>query len=207
MAELRPGPGLRNMVLTPQKIPDFLIPCCSPRITRTQWLSDPNDRDGIQGPCQVGSCDLDLSTRAALSLPHVARVTAPYGFNAVLAASPCTLRRESLYHRRCLAKDPQEYDPPSASPCPSPGQSSSRSWLLRPQGQELESLYHCKPSAQDLKDSQDVVNQHSTAALSPSPGSGRSRLLLLGQQLVKGLQKPVAALKAWSPAHPKSKHR
>lgn len=193
--------------MTPQKIPDFLIPSRSPRITRTQWPLDPNHLDGIRSPCQTGSCDLDLSTRAALSLPHVARVTTPYGFNAVLSASPCTHRRESLYHRRPLAQDPY---PPSASsrrspcPSPSPGQSSSRSRLLQPiraLGQELQSLYHRRPLAQDPENSKDLVDQHRPAALSPSTGPGSSRSLLLGQQLVQELQRPVAALKARSPAH------
>lgn len=205
MSGLRPGPGLRTLVLTPQKIPDFLIPSRSPRITRTQRPSNPNHLDGIRSPCQAAPRDLDPSTRAALSLPHVARVSTPYGFNAVLAASPCTHRRESLYHRRPL---PQEQDSLSASPDPRscPGQSSNRSQLLQPiqaLGQELQSLYYRRPVAQDPENSQDLVDQHPPAALSPSAGtgSGRSRLLLLGQQLIHELQRPVAALKVRSPAH------
>lgn len=207
MSGLRPRPGLRTLVLTPQKIPDFLIPPRSPRITRAQRPLDPNHLDGIQSLCQAGSCDLDRSTRAALSLPHVARVTTPYGFNAVLSASPCTHRRESLYHRRPLAQD---QDPPSASsgssPCPSlsPGQSFSRSRLLQPirtLGQELQSLYHRRPLTQDPENSKDLVDQHRPAALSPSAGPGSSRSLLLGQQLVQEFQRPMAALKARSPAY------
>lgn len=210
MAGLRPRPGLRTLALTPQKIPDFLIPSRSPRITRTPLPSDCNQQDGIRSPCQAGSCDLDLSTRAALSLSHVPRVTTPYGFNAVLAASPCTHRRESLYHRRPLAQDPQDQNLPSGSPgpkhCPSPVQSSSRTRLLRPiqaLGQELQSLCHRRPPAQEPKDSQDLVDQHQSAALTPraGPGCGRSRMLLFGHHLVQELQRPVAALKPRSSAH------
>lgn len=209
MSGLRPRPGMRPMVLTPQKIPDFLIPARSPRITWTHRPSNPSHHDGLQGPCQAGLCDVDLSTRAALSLPHVAQVTTPYGFNAVLAASPCTHRRESLYHRRPLSQDPHKHDPTSASP-PSSGQIINRSWPLRPIraiGQEVQFL----PSspAQDPEDFQDLVDQHSPAALSPSagPGSGRARLLLLGQQLFLGLHRPVIALKARSPSYPDPKPR
>lgn len=205
MSELRLRSGLKTLVLTPQKVPEFLIPPHTPQIARTQRPSDPNHLDGIRSPCQAGSCDLDLSTRAALSLPHMARVTTPYGFNAVLAASPCTHRRESLYHRRPLAQD---QDLPSASH----GRSSSRSQLPKPiqaLGQELQTLYHRRPPAQDPEDSQDLVVQHPPAALSPSagPGSGRSWLLLLGQQLVQELQRPVAALKAGRPINLDSRPR
>lgn len=67
--------------------------------------------------------DTDLTTRAALSLPHVGKVTTPYGFRNVLAASPCTRRRESLFHQNKVVTltvtdcDPQ--DPAVPDPCPS----------------------------------------------------------------------------------------
>lgn len=202
MSGLRARPGLATLVLTPQRIPDFHIPSQSPRIPRTQPPSGSEHLAGIRSPCQARSCDLDQSTRAALSLPHLARVTTPYGFSAVLATSPCTHRRESLYHRRPLAQDPKDNDSPAA-PSPNPGPSSSRSRLLWPipaLDRELQSQHHWRPPAEDP---QDLVDQDPPAALSPSPGpvSSRSRLLLLGQQLVKELQKPMAALKARSPAH------
>ncbi|KAI7799092.1 putative C2 calcium-dependent domain-containing protein 4C-like [Triplophysa rosa] len=41
----------------------------------------------------------DPSTRAAMSLEHVGKVTTPYGFRT-LAASPNVSRRESLFHKR-----------------------------------------------------------------------------------------------------------
>lgn len=176
MSALGPQPGLRTLVLTPQRIPEFRIPSPSPRFRqavaeRTRLLSDPDvvaqsrsPRGCLQlripspRPTKAGSCDMDVSTRAALSLPHLARVTTPYGFGAVLAASPCTNRRESLYHRRPLAEDdedPDDQDPP--------------------------------------------------AALATSPSPCRSRLLQLiqamGQQLVRKLQRPASVLKALSPAH------
>lgn len=43
--------------------------------------------------------DTDATTQAATSLAHVPKVTTSYGFRAVSAASPCTNRRESLFHR------------------------------------------------------------------------------------------------------------
>ncbi|XP_075867551.1 uncharacterized protein LOC142877075 [Nelusetta ayraudi] len=204
MSGLSPRPGLKTLVLTPQRIPDFLIPSHSPRLTRTQLPLNPEHVAGMRSSRLARSCDLDQSTRAALSLPHLARVTTPYGFNAVLATSPCTHRRESLYHRRPLAQDPQDEDPPAA-PSPIPGPISSRSRLLRPiqaLGRELQSLYRRPPA----EDPQDLVAQDPPAALSPSPGpfSSRSRVLLLGQQLVQDLQRPMAALKARSPAYPDS---
>lgn len=41
----------------------------------------------------------DPTTRAAMSLEHVGKVTTPYGFRT-LAASPTVSRRESLFHKR-----------------------------------------------------------------------------------------------------------
>ncbi|CAL8293121.1 unnamed protein product [Merluccius merluccius] len=146
------GLSLRSMVLTPEKIPRFLVPSpacrasspllllCSPRrrasfADRGRLLSDPSTasspelspdprrrrpgtpatsrflrpptagfvariRRRLSGEVAAADADTDLSTRAAMSLPHVDKVTTPYGFRAVLAASPCTRRRESIFHRR-----------------------------------------------------------------------------------------------------------
>lgn len=46
----------------------------------------------------------DPSTRAAMSLEHVGKVTTPYGFRT-LAASPNVSRRESLFHKRGRCAD------------------------------------------------------------------------------------------------------
>ncbi|XP_060916324.1 C2 calcium-dependent domain-containing protein 4A-like [Labrus mixtus] len=120
--------SLRSLVLTPERIPRFFVPSrsqfLSPRPDRsspdrTRLLSDHDDisqettpptdpaqprrllclrAPQVRRPCPV-SADVDMTTRAALSLPHIGKVTTPYGFSAVLAASPCTSRRESMFHR------------------------------------------------------------------------------------------------------------
>ncbi|XP_034721470.1 C2 calcium-dependent domain-containing protein 4A-like [Etheostoma cragini] len=192
MSALKPGSCLRTLVLTPQKIPRFIIPSRSPRFAsprprspdRTRLLSDPEEDAGparsppAAGPAPLGvllrqprsrtpreaaAADTDLSTRAAMSLPHVDKVTAPYGFGAVLAASPCTRRRESLFHRSTPggAGDLQDRPPAPATP-----------------------RNMCTP---------------------PAP-PGRSRVGLrpvraFGLQVMRELKRPAAALKALSPAH------
>ncbi|XP_020507339.1 C2 calcium-dependent domain-containing protein 4A [Labrus bergylta] len=120
--------SLRSLVLTPERIPGFFVPSRSQFLSprphrsspdRTRLLADHDDigqettpptdpaqhrrllclrAPRVRRPCPV-SADVDLTTRAALSLPHIQTVTTPYGFSAVLAASPCTSRRESLFHR------------------------------------------------------------------------------------------------------------
>lgn len=202
MSALKPG-CLRTLVLTPERIPDFIIPTRSPlarlsprlqqgRTERTRLLSDPDDDSPGRSPpgsppsdaaprrfllrlpsprlrtprrsaSAAESADTDLATRAAMSLPHVGKVTTPYGFRAVLAASPCTRRRESLFHQRksvpltvtgCDPEDPADRDPPPGS-----GSGPNRSALVR---------------------------------LEP--------VKALGQRLMKELKRPRAALKARSPA-------
>lgn len=64
----------------------------------------------------------DLSTRAALSLEHVEKISTPYGFRT-LAESPHVRRRESLFHgdhRRAAG-----HHPPT-SPCVGVGTSLNR---------------------------------------------------------------------------------
>ncbi|XP_074543364.1 C2 calcium-dependent domain-containing protein 4C-like [Halichoeres trimaculatus] len=175
------GSSLRNLVLTPDRIPSFFVPSRSPflsprpRLTssdRTRLLSD-HDDDGpetsppadpqsrsllrlptprVRRPRPAeDSQDVDLTTRAALSLPHVGKVTTPYGFRAVLAASPCTRRRESLFHRN-------------------------------------------KPVTvtvmdEDLQDSEATLTRVSTQPVRA-----------LGRQVLKELKRPAAMLKALSPA-------
>lgn len=142
------GSSLRALVLTPDRIPSFLIP--SPRLhwgssDRTRLLSDPDDDEAPPSPRgsllrvpsprpQDEDADTDLTTRAAMSLPHVGRVTTPYGFRAVLAASPCTRRRESLFHRR-RAAPPAPADGP-----PGPGARSSPPRPRSPRLQPVKAL-------------------------------------------------------------------
>ncbi|KAK5855544.1 hypothetical protein PBY51_005640 [Eleginops maclovinus] len=136
------GSTLRVLVLTPQRTPGFIIPSRSPlhllsprrSPDHRRLLSDPEEDEeeclhsqhrprfllprpwtpcppAARGPPTVAS-DTDLSTRAAMSLPHVEKVTTPYGFRAVLASSPCTRRRESLFHRRQPGAPQLDVPPP-----------------------------------------------------------------------------------------------
>lgn len=184
MSVIKSGSSLRTLVLTPERIPSFLIPSRSPRLQRgssdrTRLLSDPEDDTPIQSPpvtphrfllrlpspqgrpprctasaADVADSDTDLTTRAAMSLSHVGKVTTPYGFRAVLAASPCTRRRESLFHKSKPVTDREPQDP---------------------------------------------------ANLGSGPGPIRSPLVRLrpvkafGQQMMEELKRPAAALRAWSP--------
>lgn len=203
MSAVKSGSSLRTLVLTPERIPDFLIPFCSPRLQRkaqdrTRLLSDPDDDSPVGSPpvtrlspaaprlfllrlpsprvrrpaaaaaAESVDADTDLTTRAAMSLPHVGKVTTPYGFRAVLAASPCTRRRESLFHQNkavtltvtdCDPQDPADPDPPAG-----PGPSRSPLVCLRP-------------------------------------------VKALGLQVMRDLKRPAAVLKALSPATRKTRPR
>lgn len=206
MSAVKSGSCLRTLVLTPERIPDFLIPFRSPRLQRnaqdqTRLLSDPDDDSAVMSPpvtqlspaaprrfllrlpsprvrpprrhaakAVSADADTDLTTRAAMSLPHVGKVTTPYGFRAVLAASPCTRRRESLFHQNkavtltvtdCDPQDPADPDPP---PGPGPGPIRSPLVCLRP-------------------------------------------VKALGLQVMRDLKRPAAALKALSPATRKTRPR
>ncbi|XP_022603159.1 C2 calcium-dependent domain-containing protein 4C-like [Seriola dumerili] len=208
MSAVKSGSSLRSLLLTPERIPDFLIPSRSPLFTlsprpyrssldRTRLLSD-HDEDSPGGsPPEVplspaasprfllrlpprikdprraaaaaaedANADTDLTTRAAMSLPHVEKVTTPYGFRAVLAASPCTHRRESMFHRNkpvtVTVTDNEQQDP-------------------------------------GLRDPSD-----------PPPLPGRSRICLrpikaLGLQVMRELKRPAASLKALSPGARKTR--
>lgn len=200
--------SLRSLVLTPERIPDFFIPSRSPLLflsprpqrtsqDRTRLLSDHDDDSPRCSPpvappipatsrrfllrlpsprirrphraAEPAEADTDLTTRAAMSLPHVGKLTTPYGFRAVLAASPCTRRRESLFHQNKPVK-------------------------VTVTDSDLQ-------EDQNLQDDQDPVD--------PPPGPGPSRSLAvclqpargLGQQVMKELKRPIAALKALSPAN------
>lgn len=214
MSAVKSGSRLRSLLLTPERIPSFIIPSPgsrlfpSPRLHRgsadmTRLLSDPDDspsggpetrlspaaspRSPSRTPSRTPSrfllrlpprvrapvehADTDLTTRAAMSLSHVGKVTTSYGFRAVLAASPCTRRRESLFHQNkpvtVTVTEPDQQD----------------------QDQDL-------PDAADLPDPADCPAPGSRARRSRIPRSVKA----LGQQMMKELKKPATALKALSPA-------
>ncbi|XP_038580344.1 C2 calcium-dependent domain-containing protein 4A-like [Micropterus salmoides] len=188
MSAIKTGSSLRSLVLTPERIPSFIIPPHSPLLflsprphrmspDRTRLLSEPDEASPGTSPPgtpispatsrrflprlrrprrAAAEPDTDVTTRAAMSLPHVGKVTTPYGFRAVLAASPCTRRRESLFHQNKPVTETHLRDPADPLPPPGPGPSESRV-SLRP-------------------------------------------VRALGLQLMKELKKPAAALKALSPA-------
>uniref|UniRef100_A0A8K9XJ70 TRIM8/14/16/25/29/45/65 coiled-coil region domain-containing protein n=1 Tax=Oncorhynchus mykiss TaxID=8022 RepID=A0A8K9XJ70_ONCMY len=132
MQASKAGVSLRNIALTPERIPTFIIPSrlrypraqldsetdqsrlMSP-ISPNQHLSTstpssrlprlpstPTMRAKLHRNLSPGEDLSDPSTRAAMSLPHVDKVTTSYGFRA-LAQSPCTRRRESLFHKGATA--------------------------------------------------------------------------------------------------------
>ncbi|KAM8766596.1 C2 calcium-dependent domain-containing protein 4C-like isoform 1-T1 [Acanthopagrus schlegelii] len=140
---------------TPATSRRFLLRLPSPRIRRPHRAVEPVD------------ADTDLTTQAAMSLPHVGKLTTPYGFRAVLAASPCTCRRESLFHQnkpvklsmsdRDLQEDQDPVDPP-----PGPSPSRSLAVCLQPaRGLGLQVMKELKRSIATLK--------------APSPANRRTR--------------------------------
>lgn len=187
MSAVKSGSSLRSLVLTPERIPSFLIPSRSPRgrSDRTRLLSDPDEdtvapasprgfllrvpsprlrppRRAAAAAADAGDADTDLTTRAAMSLHHVGKVTTPYGFRAVLAASPCTRRRESLFHKSRPASKRQP---------PAPG---------------------------------DV---DASPACDRAPMGRLKPVKAFGLQVMEELKKPAAALKARSPAVGKTRPR
>ena len=129
MSVVKSGSSLRTLLLTPDRIPAFLIPSRSPRLIlsphrsspdRVRLLSDHDEDSAGASPPEVplrhaasprfllrlpprGRIPRRSAAAAAdpadMSLPHVENVTTPYGFRGVLAESPRTHRRESLFHR------------------------------------------------------------------------------------------------------------
>lgn len=181
MSAVKSRSSRRSLVLTPERIPDFLIPShgpllrLSPRSLRgspsfTRLLSDHDDDSPAETPPSSAAPsglwlgrlpqpikvpgraadaeatefgDTDLTTRAATSLRHVDKVTTPYGFRAVLAASPCTRRRESIFHRKKQSpvpkipdiqnQDPDQQECLDSNPAPDPASSRGTSLIsLRP---------------------------------------------------------------------------
>ncbi|KAL3983470.1 glutamate receptor-interacting protein [Sarotherodon galilaeus] len=151
--------SLQTLVLTPEQIPSFFLLPCSPqpypvspdkvaRLLSHDGESPPkNPPSPVSSPrfhtplpvipphtaaaaAESADVDMDLTTRAAMSLCHVPKVTTPYGFRNVLAVSPCTRRRESLFHRN--KGDPLTVsDPADLGPGPSPRR-RSRTASLHP---------------------------------------------------------------------------
>ncbi|XP_071058223.1 C2 calcium-dependent domain-containing protein 4A-like [Pseudochaenichthys georgianus] len=96
------------------------LPCPSPRFLLPRPLTPRPHFMRPRPPTEAS--DTDLSTRAAMSLRHLEKVTTPYGFRAVLRSSPCTRRRESLFHRRHPEAPPQVVPLPQVeAPPPRPG--------------------------------------------------------------------------------------
>ncbi|XP_035271302.1 C2 calcium-dependent domain-containing protein 4C-like [Anguilla anguilla] len=125
--------NLFNIVVTPDSIPQFTIPSLalqdglrfsspassssgfgsSPRLERRahRSVSDPTSNNRLphdrRGNCALleGQDFPDPVTRAAFSLPHLPKVTTPYGF-LTLSRSPQMADEEALLfqagHRRCL---------------------------------------------------------------------------------------------------------
>ncbi|XP_033493704.1 C2 calcium-dependent domain-containing protein 4C-like [Epinephelus lanceolatus] len=129
-----------------------LSPVASPRfLLRLPRVRSP--RHAIS-TASAEDADTDLTTRAAMSLPHVRKVTTPYGFRAVLATSPCTRRRESLFHRNnpvmvmVTDTDPQDLADPPPPPA-HPGRSPVRSRPIRALG--LQVIKELKRPAAALK--------------------------------------------------------
>ncbi|XP_022529291.1 C2 calcium-dependent domain-containing protein 4C-like [Astyanax mexicanus] len=111
--------SLREMVLTPARVPPFTIPplcavtrpgrCSAGGGSRRNTLPASAHSLRYNSRCccpfsalsltdlEPHSCALsDPGTRAAMSLPHLAKITTPYGF-ITLGESPCVRRRESLF--------------------------------------------------------------------------------------------------------------
>lgn len=118
---------LWNMVVTPDTVPEFTIPSLCPArlegcgreeaavgsgprstsplvraITRCCPFSEEHDlsfMDDLQ--THILS---DPTTRAAMSLPHLSKMTTPYGF-LTLGESPCVCRRESLFFEESVLQE------------------------------------------------------------------------------------------------------
>lgn len=115
----------RSMVLTPASVPAFTIPGrhqtrrhTMPRsahpslLFRTLTRCCPFSKTDLRFMDDVDALS-DPTTRAAMSLPHLSKITTPYGF-VTLGESPCVRRRESLFfeesgkHASCLTTHGQK---------------------------------------------------------------------------------------------------
>lgn len=117
---------LWNLVVTPDTVPEFTIPSLCPEILKGCGRKEAGGGSGrrhtiprsthpsslvraLTRCCPfTGEHDLsfmddlqtydlsDPTTKAAMSLPHLSKITTPYGF-LTLGESPCVCRRESLF--------------------------------------------------------------------------------------------------------------
>ncbi|XP_066539048.1 C2 calcium-dependent domain-containing protein 4D-like [Hoplias malabaricus] len=94
--------SLRDMALTPARVPPFFIPPLFPgrgsrRYTLPATTHCPR-ASRVLSRRGSGSNSLPCSSsdKAAMSLPHLVKITTPYGF-ITLGESPCVRRRESLF--------------------------------------------------------------------------------------------------------------
>ncbi|KAI4893255.1 hypothetical protein NFI96_003446 [Prochilodus magdalenae] len=142
--DIQPVPArhvsLRDMVLTPARVPPFTIPplCAERRPGRCSVAGGPRRHTlpasahsprttrALSCRCNfsaLGLADMephtrassDPATRAAMSLLHLAKITTPYGF-ITLGESPCVGRRESLFFQELQpqpgpGKEEQQYLP------------------------------------------------------------------------------------------------
>ncbi|XP_041278129.1 C2 calcium-dependent domain-containing protein 4A-like [Onychostruthus taczanowskii] len=109
------GSGSRDIffqVVTPDRIPQFVIPPldihkkrrCSGKGTgegtawRSSWDAAARDEHGSNSSSFNSSCsNPDPTALAALSLPHLPKVTTPYGF-VTLGRSPQVTSEEAFFH-------------------------------------------------------------------------------------------------------------
>lgn len=91
--------------------PSFSLFRRSPRFSKLSPASAGRGRRADRPALEDRS---DLSTRAALSLEHVKKISTPYGFRT-LAESPHVRRRESLFHGDNAKAASNQ--PSTASPC------------------------------------------------------------------------------------------
>ncbi|XP_035038243.1 C2 calcium-dependent domain-containing protein 4C isoform X2 [Hippoglossus stenolepis] len=190
MSVIKSGSSLRTLVLTPERLPAFLIPSRSPRLilslhrSSPDWvrlLSDHDEDSAGASPPEVPPSPaasprfllrlpprLRIPRRSAaaaaesadMPLPHVEDVTTPYGFRAVLAESPRTHRRESLFHRNkpvtVTVTDPEQLPVEGPGPGPSPGRSRACVRTVKSLGlQVMKQLKILSPAARRSQRSQD----------------------------------------------------
>lgn len=125
---------LWNMVVTPDTVPEFTIPSLCPEILKgcgrkkagvgsgrrhtIPRSAHPSSLVRALTRCCPFTEEHDLSfmddlqtyalsdptTRAAMSLPHLSKMTTPYGF-LTLGESPCVCRRESLFFEESVLQE------------------------------------------------------------------------------------------------------
>ncbi len=117
---------LRNMVVTPDTVPEFTIPSLCParlegcgretagvgsgrrhtipRSTNMRYCPFSEEHDfSFTDDLQTHILS-DPTTRAAMSLPHLSKMTTPYGF-LTLGESPCVCKRESMFFEESVLQE------------------------------------------------------------------------------------------------------